>query len=58
MFEGLAERTRSRLFMDWDFVDRLKDSTSMKLVLKGIVTAEDASLAVEHGVDPTSRAGR
>ena len=23
----------------------------MKLVLKGIVTAEDASLAVEHGVD-------
>ncbi len=37
--------------MDWDFVDRLKDSTSMKLVLKGIVTAEDASLAVEHGVD-------
>jgi isopentenyl diphosphate isomerase/L-lactate dehydrogenase-like FMN-dependent dehydrogenase len=37
--------------MDWDFVDRLRDSTSMKLLLKGIVTAEDASLAVEHGVD-------
>ena len=37
--------------MDWDFVDRLKNSTSMKLVLKGIVTSEDASLAVEHGVD-------
>lgn len=38
-------------FMDWDFVDRLKDSTSMRLLLKGIVTAEDAGLAVEHGVD-------
>lgn len=51
MFEGLAEWTGNRLFMDWDFVDRLRDSTSMKLVLKGIVTAEDASLAVEHGVN-------
>ena len=42
---------RGGTFMDWDFVDRLRDSTSMKLVLKGIVTAEDARLAVEHGVD-------
>jgi len=38
-------------FMDWDFVDRLRDSTSMKLLLKGIVTAEDAALAVDHGVE-------
>ena len=37
--------------MDWDFADRLKDLTSMRLLLKGIVTAEDAALAVEHGVD-------
>jgi isopentenyl diphosphate isomerase/L-lactate dehydrogenase-like FMN-dependent dehydrogenase len=37
--------------MNWDFVDRLRDATSMKLVLKGIVAAEDASLALEHGVD-------
>ena len=51
MFTGLPERTGSRLFMDWEFVDRLKESTSMKLVLKGIVTSEDAKLAVEHGVD-------
>jgi len=48
MLEGVAP---SLSFMDWDFVDRLKDSTSMKLLLKGIVTAEDASLAMEHGVD-------
>lgn len=35
----------------WEFVDRLKQSTSMKVLLKGIVTAEDAAMAVEHGVD-------
>jgi isopentenyl diphosphate isomerase/L-lactate dehydrogenase-like FMN-dependent dehydrogenase len=35
----------------WDFVKRLKDSTTMKVYLKGIVTGEDAALAVQHGVD-------
>jgi (S)-2-hydroxy-acid oxidase len=35
----------------WDFVKRLKDTSKMKLVLKGIVTREDAQLAVQHGVD-------
>lgn len=35
----------------WEFVDRLKQSTGMKVLLKGIVTGEDAALAVEHGVD-------
>ncbi len=35
----------------WDFVKRLKDTTSMKVLLKGIVTGEDAALAVQHGVD-------
>jgi isopentenyl diphosphate isomerase/L-lactate dehydrogenase-like FMN-dependent dehydrogenase len=51
MIAGIEQWNWDRYFMDWDFVDRLKDFTSMKLVLKGIVTAEDASLAVEHGVD-------
>ena len=37
--------------LTWEFVDRLKDMTSMKVVLKGIVTEEDAKLAVEHDVD-------
>ncbi len=37
--------------LDWGFVDRLKAATSMKLVIKGIVTAEDAELAVRHGAD-------
>ena len=35
----------------WDYVKRLKDSTSMKVVLKGIVTREDAELSVEYGAD-------
>lgn len=37
--------------LTWDFVKRLKDTTKMKLVLKGIVTREDAEIAVQHGVD-------
>jgi isopentenyl diphosphate isomerase/L-lactate dehydrogenase-like FMN-dependent dehydrogenase len=32
-------------------VKRLRDSTTMKLVIKGIVTKEDAALAVQHGID-------
>lgn len=35
----------------WEFVDRLKASTGMKVLIKGIVTREDAELAVQHGVD-------
>ena len=35
----------------WDYVKRLKDATSMKVVLKGIVTREDAELALEYGAD-------
>jgi 4-hydroxymandelate oxidase len=35
----------------WQFVDRLRMFTRMKLVLKGIETREDARLAREHGVD-------
>lgn len=39
------------LGMTWDFVKRLRDATSMKLLIKGIVTREDAELAAAHGVD-------
>lgn len=54
MFDGLDIAKASRLYasgLTWDFVKRLKDSTKMKLLLKGIVTREDAELAVQHGVD-------
>jgi 4-hydroxymandelate oxidase len=37
--------------MDWDFVKRLRDTVTVKLLLKGIVAREDAQIAVEHGVD-------
>jgi isopentenyl diphosphate isomerase/L-lactate dehydrogenase-like FMN-dependent dehydrogenase len=35
----------------WEFIDRLKQSTGMKVLVKGIVTSDDAELAVQHGVD-------
>jgi isopentenyl diphosphate isomerase/L-lactate dehydrogenase-like FMN-dependent dehydrogenase len=35
----------------WSFVDRLRAITKMKIVLKGIVTREDAELARARGVD-------
>ena len=35
----------------WDYVKRLKDTTTMKVFLKGIVTREDAELAMQNGVD-------
>ena len=37
--------------MTWEYIGRLKDITNMKMVIKGIVTAEDARSAVRHGVD-------
>lgn len=45
---GLALASPS---ITWDFVRRLKQLTSMKLVLKGIETREDAALCLENGVD-------
>jgi len=35
----------------WEYIKRLKDTTSMKILVKGIVTREDAELAMQHGVD-------
>ena len=37
--------------MNWDYVKRLRDTVSVKLLIKGIVAREDAQLAVEHGLD-------
>lgn len=48
MIEGGGIRTDH---LDWDYVARLQRATDMKLVLKGIVTGEDAELAVAAGVD-------
>jgi isopentenyl diphosphate isomerase/L-lactate dehydrogenase-like FMN-dependent dehydrogenase len=37
--------------LTWDFINRLKGETDMKVVLKGIVTREDARLCLSHGID-------
>jgi len=37
--------------MNWDFIKRLRDTTKMKIVLKGILAHEDAVLAADAGVD-------
>jgi isopentenyl diphosphate isomerase/L-lactate dehydrogenase-like FMN-dependent dehydrogenase len=44
---GEANRARA----DWTLVDKLKRAVKLPLMLKGIQTAEDADLAVKHGVD-------
>ena len=35
----------------WDFVRRLKDNTNMRVVVKGIVTREDAVRCLQYGAD-------
>ena len=37
--------------LTWDFIRRLRDVTTMKIVIKGIETGEDAQFCVENGVD-------
>jgi 4-hydroxymandelate oxidase len=53
MFDGL-DLTGVGFFsprLTWEVVRRLKDTTRMKLVLKGIETREDAALCLQNGVD-------
>lgn len=37
--------------LTWDFFKRLRDVTKLKILAKGITTAEDAALCVSHGLD-------
>jgi glycolate oxidase len=37
--------------LDWRTVERIKKKFKIPLILKGIATAEDAKIAVEHGVE-------
>jgi 4-hydroxymandelate oxidase len=37
--------------LSWDSVKRMRDVTRMKILLKGIVTPEDAELSVQNGID-------
>ncbi|HTT32362.1 MAG TPA: alpha-hydroxy acid oxidase [Methylomirabilota bacterium] len=54
MFDGIDVSKVTHLHpveWNWDFVKRLRDTVAAKLLIKGIVTREDAQLAVEHGID-------
>jgi len=54
MFDDLELKTITSPLADnltWDFVRKVKDTTSMKVILKGIVTAEDAILSLQYGAD-------
>ena len=54
MYEGVdvtgLTHTQSSA-MTWDFMKRLRDTTQMKIVLKGILAHEDAVLAADAGMD-------
>jgi isopentenyl diphosphate isomerase/L-lactate dehydrogenase-like FMN-dependent dehydrogenase len=54
MFDGLDTsglRDLDAPALTWDFIDRLRSLTRMRILIKGIVTREDAKLAVDRGVD-------
>jgi isopentenyl diphosphate isomerase/L-lactate dehydrogenase-like FMN-dependent dehydrogenase len=40
-----------RLWYTWDYIDAVRKMIKGKMLIKGIVGPEDASLAIEHGVD-------
>jgi len=45
------EGARYQKGLDWAQFDKLRAKYKLPLIIKGIATAEDAELAVEHGVD-------
>jgi glycolate oxidase len=49
--KGFSEVSHFQAALSWDQVKRFKDKYSMPLIIKGIATAEDAGIAVEHGVE-------
>lgn len=53
MFDGvnLQARESDRDQLTWEIIDQLRGITDMKIVLKGIVTREDAALCLKYGVD-------
>lgn len=49
--EGEFDRTESRARADWAYLDRLRDRWPGKLVVKGVLDAEDAKRLKQAGVD-------
>ena len=54
MFDSVDVSNIDGLFaptLTWEFIQRLKDTTDMHVVVKGIVTGEDALRCVEYGAE-------
>jgi isopentenyl diphosphate isomerase/L-lactate dehydrogenase-like FMN-dependent dehydrogenase len=54
MYEGVDLSGLSNIqssAMTWETIKRMRDTTKMKLVIKGLLAHEDATLAVRAGVD-------
>ncbi|HEX4920355.1 MAG TPA: alpha-hydroxy acid oxidase, partial [Candidatus Bathyarchaeia archaeon] len=47
--DGEHAHIRKEASSTWEVLDRLRETTRLPLVLKGILTSEDARRAVEHG---------
>jgi isopentenyl diphosphate isomerase/L-lactate dehydrogenase-like FMN-dependent dehydrogenase len=50
-FVGVEKEGQPWVSLTWDSLAWLRSITSLPILLKGILTAEDAALAVEHGAD-------
>lgn len=46
-----VDASRHQKALDWAQFDKLKKRYKLPMIIKGVATAEDAKLAVEHGVD-------
>jgi 4-hydroxymandelate oxidase len=51
MFRGLSGSGINPQTASWELFDKLRKATKVKLLLKGVETAEDAKIARERGVD-------
>src|SRR5919202_2486547 len=48
---GAAPERRWLAALTWDSMDHIRDMAGLPFMLKGVQTAEDAEIAVQHGVD-------
>ncbi len=48
---GTAPERRWQASLTWDTMDRIRDLAGLPFMLKGVQTAEDAEIAMQHGVD-------
>lgn len=53
MYQGTVYSSRDYRTpgMTWDFIGRLREITDQRILVKGLMTHEDAQLALENGVD-------